>query len=106
MAFHHYYAGLGDVVELAVALEVVADGGIFRHTDVLVENSAADARATPDVAVVKDNRILNIGVGVDADAATNDRATHQAARKDGAAGNNGIERLAAAAVIIENELGG
>src|SRR5438445_271610 len=106
MAFYDDNPGLGDVIQLAVALEVVADGGIFRDADVLVENSPAHTRTPPDDAVVKDNRILNIRIGVDTHAPADDGATHQAAREDGATGHDGIERLAPAAVVIENELGG
>ena len=100
MAFHNHDAGLGDVIELAVALEIITDGGIFRHADILVENSPADARPPPDVAVVKDNRILDIRVGVDAHTAPDDRPTNQAAGQDGATGHDGIERLASAAVVV------
>src|SRR5436305_15093640 len=55
VAAHDYQSAFGDVVVDAVALEVVADEGVFGDTDVLVEDGAADLGATADVTVIEDD---------------------------------------------------
>ena len=94
------------MVELAVALEIVADRGIRRYANVLVENRAADARAAADVAVVENNRVFDVGVGVDPHAAS-DHRSRGPSRRTGSSPPETMESSAwpAAAVVIEDEFG-
>ena len=59
VSFHHDNSGLGHVVVLPILLRIVADGGIRRHANVLVENRPPDLRATPDVAVVENHAVFH-----------------------------------------------
>src|SRR5579872_169117 len=106
MPLHHHDAAVGNVVQAAVALQIVADGGIGRDLDVLVEDGAADAGPASNVAIVEDDGILDVGMGVHADAPADHRGSHQPAGKNSPAGDDGVERLAAAAVGVEDEFGG
>src|SRR5450755_3758422 len=58
VSFNHHDAAVGDMVELTVALQIVADDGIRRHPDVLVEDRAANAGPAADVAVIEDDGVL------------------------------------------------
>src|SRR5882757_4191315 len=58
------HPGVGDGVELAVALGVDADGGARRHVDVLVQHRAAHDGAAPDPYVVVQHRALHDRAGV------------------------------------------
>src|ERR1700693_286352 len=80
MPLHHHNTGVGDVIKLAVAVQVVADNRVGWDTHVFIQNRAADAGAPADVAVVENNGILDVGVRIDADAAANYRSPDQAAR--------------------------
>src|SRR4051794_20533342 len=82
VAFDDYDAGFGDVVELAVLLEVVADGGIGWDAHVLVQNRAADCGAAADVAVVENHAVVHGGAGVHFDAANEDGSFDASAGKD------------------------
>src|SRR5579862_7985059 len=106
MALHHNDAALGDVVQTEDAFQIVADGSIGRDLDVLDENGAADAGAPSDVAIVEDDGILDVGVGVHSNTPADHGGSHQPAGENGSAGDNGVERLAAAAVGVEDEFGG
>src|ERR1700683_3582802 len=78
MAFHNHDAGVGDVIELAVTLEIVADYGVGGDADVLVENSPANAGPSADVAIVENDGILDVGVRMDANAAADNGSPDQA----------------------------
>jgi hypothetical protein len=62
--------------------------------------------APADIAIVENDGILHGGVGMNAHAAANHRSPHQAAGKDGSAGNDGIKSLAAAAVASKMNFAG
>jgi hypothetical protein len=59
MAFHYYDAGVGDVIEFAVAVQVITDYGVGRDAYILVQNRAADAGAAANVAVIENDGILD-----------------------------------------------
>jgi|CZKS01.1.fsa_nt_gi hypothetical protein len=80
MAFHHDDAGVGDVIEFAVAIQVVTDYGIGGDAHVLIQNRAANAGVAADVAVIENDGIFDKGVRMDADATANYRSPDQAAR--------------------------
>src|SRR5271156_2904788 len=105
MALNHYDAGVGDVIEFTVAVQVITYDCVGRDADIFVQNRAADAGAAADVAVVENDGILDVGVRMDADAAANYRSPDQAARQNGAAGHNGIDGMATAAFRVEDEFG-
>src|SRR5581483_10338155 len=59
-----------------------------------------------NVAVIEDDRILDYGAGVHADAAAEHGISDEASGQNAATGDDGIDRLAAPAFIIERKLGG
>src|SRR5262249_18185759 len=58
-AFDDYDAAFGDVIELAVALEVVTDLCALRNANVLVEDGVAHLGVAADIAVVEDDAVFN-----------------------------------------------
>src|SRR5579863_5876269 len=100
MALDDDDAAFGHVVELAVALGVVANRRVLRHADVFVENGPSDFSAAADVAVIEDHRVLHIRSGVDAHAAADDRSANETAGEDGTAGDDRVEGVAAAALGV------
>src|ERR1039458_697940 len=72
-------------MELAVVFQVVADLGILRHADVLVQNSPPQFRAPADIAVVQDHVLIDYRAGMHAHAARQNGGTHHPAREKTAA---------------------
>src|SRR6185312_1071900 len=90
----------------AVFFEVIADRGIRRHLYVLIEDGAANLRSAADVAVVEDDGILDERTGMYAHASSQHRIAHPSAGEDRSAGDDRVDGLAAALVLIEGELRG
>jgi hypothetical protein len=61
---------LGYMVILRVFLEVVTDGRVLRHSNILIEDDPAEFRPPSYVAVVEDDTIFNQSAGVYANAAS------------------------------------
>src|SRR5205823_3745543 len=100
-AAHHDEAAFGHVVVNSVALEIVADHGVFRHAHVLVEDGAADFGAAADVAVVEDHALVHFRAGVHQHAAAEHGIADGATREDAAAGDDAVDRLSAAVLLVE-----
>src|ERR1035441_752626 len=106
LAGDDHQAAFGDVIAAgAVGLEVVADEGVFRHLDVLIQDGAANLGAAADVAVVHDHAVFHQGAGMNAHAAPQYGIAHHAAGEDAAAGDHAIDGLAAPVGVVEGELG-
>ena len=101
----HNEAGLGNVIETAVLLLVVPDGGVGGDVDVLVEYRAADHGAAADVAIVQNHAVLDQRARVHFDAAAQHRIENLAAGENAATGNDRIDGLAAPVLFVEGELG-
>src|ERR1035438_6667767 len=106
LARDDHQAAFGDVITAgAVGLQVVADEGVFRHLDVLIQDGAANLGAAADVAVVHDHAVLHQGAGMDFYAASQDGIAHHASGEDAAAGDHAVDGLAAPVGVVEGELG-
>ena len=92
-------------MELAVVFQVVADLGILRHADVLVENGPPQFRAPADIAVVQDHALIDYRAGMHAHAARQNGGTHHPAREKTAAGDDTVDGLPAAVGVVKSELG-
>src|SRR5439155_15199652 len=106
ISFHHYDAAFRHVIEAPVVLEIVANGSIFRNTDVLIQNCPANFGAPADVAVVQNDGVFHQNSGVHAHVPPDDRIAHHATGKDGTAGDDRVDGLAAPVLVVEGELGG
>src|SRR5439155_14041372 len=97
-------AGIGDMPSArAVGIEVVADQGTFRNTDVLIQDGAAYLGMAADIAVVHDDGAVHDGTGVHADAASENRLAHHTAGENASARYDAVEGLPAAIRLIEDE---
>src|SRR5215475_7581417 len=105
-ALDDHDAALGDVVVLPVLIEVIAEPRAGGNAHVLVEDGAADLRIPSDDAVIEDHRVLDAGAAVHADPAAEHGVPDNAAGEDAAAGDDGVDRVAAAILVVERELGG
>src|ERR1039458_2971702 len=101
------YAGIGHVPSArAVGIEIVANQGVLRNTNVLIQDGAAQLGAASDVAVVHDDAAFYQGAGVDANTASENGLAHDAAGENASARYDAVEGLAAAIGLVEGELGG
>ena len=103
MADYYDYAGGGDVEAALIGFGVVADFGVFGEADVAVDDGAADARVAADIDVVIDDGSGDFAIAVDADVVAEEGVLDAAAGKNGAVGNDRIERDAHAIGIGENK---
>ena len=72
---------------------------------VLVDDRVPDDRAAADVDVVHQDRALDLAAGVQVHPGREDRAAHGRARDDHAGAHHRVERVARAALVLEDELG-
>ena len=93
------------MVELTIALKIVADHRIWRDTHVLVQNCPFDARTTADIAIVENYGIFHECAGMDTHAPADHRATHGAAGHDRTAGEDGVDCHSAPPCFVEHKLG-
>src|ERR1700674_2017481 len=106
MPLHYHDSALGYVIKFAIAIEVVADGCIFRHTNVLIKDCPTHTRPPSDIAVIEENRLLHQRAGMHLYPPAQNGVAHHPARKNRAARDNRIDGLPAAALLVENELRG
>ena len=90
----------------AIVLQVVADFGVRRDADVLVQNGAPHFGAAADIAIVQDDRIFHQRAGVDSHVSKQNRVPNRATGEDTGAGHDRIDSLTAAVLVVEREFGG
>src|SRR5579872_5426381 len=73
-------SAVGDMVKLPVPVEVEAYCRVLRHSDVLVENRPPDSGASPDIAIVENDGILDVSSRVHLHPATEYGAAHRSPR--------------------------
>src|SRR5277367_2918075 len=84
---------------------VVTDHGVLGYADVLIQDDAMQAGAPADVAIVENDALIHHGSGVDFHGAPQHRVAHHAAGENAGAGDDGIDGLSAAVLLIEGKLG-
>src|SRR5215831_20197687 len=93
-------AALRYVMMDPIALRIIADGSVFRDTDVFVEHGAADFGTAADVAVVQNHAVFHHCPRMEADAAAQHGIAHRAAGENAAAGDDRIDSLPAPVLLI------
>src|SRR5204863_5783568 len=76
--------------------DVISDERTARNQDIAVDNRAAKPCVASYAHAGHQNRLLELAEAVHADVGTENAAHHATARNDAAAGNDRVERLAAA----------
>src|SRR5690348_3106187 len=86
-----------------VALQIVADYGIVRYANILVENRVPNFGAASDVTIVQDYAILHERARVHPDAAPEYRVAHRSSGENAAAGDDRVDRLPAPVFLVESK---
>ena len=71
--FHHDNAALGAVIMPTIVFHVIADRRPVRHGNMLVQDGPPDPHVVADLAVVKNDRVLDERAAVDVHIAAQDR---------------------------------
>src|ERR1700720_4056752 len=82
-----YDSAFGDVVALSVGFGVVADFGALGNRDVAVDDGVAHAGMPPDVYMIEEDGIFDVGVAVGAPVVAQHGAIYAASRNDRASSN-------------------
>ena len=90
---------------LPVLFEIVAESRPGGDAHVLVEDGAADPGVPSDDAVVQDDRVLDARSAVHAHPSAQHGVPHGSAGEDAAARDDRIDRMSAAILVVEGELG-
>src|SRR5438477_9419551 len=83
---------------------MVANFGIWRDLNILVQDGMADLAAPADVAIIEDDAILHQSAGMHFNAAAEHRVLHHAAGQDAAAGHDAVDRLPTPVLVVKREL--
>src|SRR6266852_1314033 len=90
----NYHSLFGDgEAALLVELDVIADGGVRRDVDFLVDDGLANAAVPADVDAGEQDRAVDLGVAVDADVGGEDGTTHVPAADDTALADHAVVGL-------------
>ncbi len=101
-------AGFGDgPAPTAVFFFVIADAGAFRDADTLIDDRPADLGVASHFHALKEDRVLDVGPAIDADAVGKDGTFDPPAGDDGTGTDETIEGMAHAIVALgEDEFWG
>src|SRR4051812_21098667 len=94
----------GNGEALAVALRVHADLRPGRHGDVLVEDRPAHDRPAADVGALHEDGVLHLAVGVQVRPRREDGAAGHRPGDHDARADHRVHRMAAPALVVEDEL--
>src|SRR5579862_6404726 len=104
MIGHNHNSRIGDMVMVAIMLQVVANALSVRNCDVLVKDGAPNPAAPSDDAVIEDYRIFDNSFTFDKSIPAEHRAADCPSRKNATAGDNGTNGKSRVALFVEGEL--